>query len=97
MTIEVRDIEKVGEQLYNVLDKVKELDAMREAWLLSVTQNANEQLSEFGRYPSKHQATLEEFESFEDFIDDALNHIQHALDIVTDKLPIYQQRLERGS
>ena len=91
--IQPRDIEQIEDQLHSMVDMVEELDARRAEWLENITQNASEQLDEFGKHPEGFDAMLEEFENFEGLIDDTCNHIKHALDIVADQLPQYQRRL----
>ena len=100
--IQLSDIEEIEGQLHAVRKKVAELDAMRAAWLRRVTQNGIEQVNEFsgelapcecdrvediGDHPVGFDAMLEALENLDDNIADAWNHIQHALDIVADKLP----------
>tara|TARA_Y100000310_G_scaffold342827_1_gene447674 strand:+ start:558 stop:854 length:297 start_codon:yes stop_codon:yes gene_type:complete len=86
-TIKVRDIEKIEEQLYALVEQMEDLDNMRDTWVEDIVQNAGEQLREFGKHPAGYEDSLDTFEYFEEYLDEAMNHIKHALDIVTDKLP----------
>ena len=91
--IQPRDIEQIEEQHHIVADMIADLNAKRAEWLENITQNASEQLAEFGKHPKGFDDTTEEFENFEGLIDDTCNYINHALDIVADQLPKYQRKL----
>ena len=85
--IQARDIEKIEEELYEIIDMLEELDAKRDTLRIGIIQSASEAVA--------NAEITEEEDMFEDELDEATNHIRHALDIVGDKLPGLQRRLMR--
>ena len=80
--IKARDIEAIEEQLHDIVDKLEELEAKRSQLRADLAQRRSE-------YPSLQMAAVADLDGFEEHLDDAANHIQHALDIFTDVLPGY--------
>tara|TARA_Y100000310_G_scaffold322567_1_gene381743 strand:+ start:971 stop:1303 length:333 start_codon:yes stop_codon:yes gene_type:complete len=95
--IQARDIEKIEEELYEIIDMLEELDAKRDTLRIGIIQSASEAVAnaEITEEEDMSEDYIDELDSFEDELDEATNHIRHALDIVGDKLPGLQRRLMR--
>jgi uncharacterized FlaG/YvyC family protein len=96
--IQARDIERIEEELHEIVSLMEELDAKRDQMRKNVIQSASEALAnaEITEAEDMSEAYIEELDSFEEELDEATKHIRHALDIVGDKLPQYQERLMRS-
>ena len=93
--IESRDIEKIEEQIHQITDMLEELDSKRDQMRKDIIQATNQALanSEITEEEDMSEAHIQELDFFEEYLDEATNHINHALDIFADKLPKYQERL----
>jgi len=85
--LKARDIEALEESLADMLDKLEELEAKRDECLRSFTQNASEQEQEFGNKPMLYETTIQRYESFEEDLDEVINNVRQAYNILADRLP----------
>jgi len=93
--IQARDIEKIEEELHEIVSLMEELDSKRDQLRKDIIQSTSQALAnaEITEEEDMSEAYIEELDSFEEELDDATKHIRHALDIVSDTLPEYQRRL----
>ena len=96
--IKARDIEAIEEQLHDMVEKLEELEAKRSHLRADIVQNrieaiANKEVEDQVRL----YVRVCDLDGFEAHLDDATNHIQHALDIFTDVLPGYARELSTES
>ena len=94
--IQARDIEAIEEQLHDMVEKLEELEAKRSQLRADIVQNRSEAIANKEvEYQARLYVRVCDLDGFEEHLDDAATHIQHALDIFTDVLPRYARILSK--